>query len=111
MDDTQAQTTADEIIGLYKRKGNNNYIGEEITQIEHACQSAQFAERDGQDDEVVLAAFLHDLGHLLDEEANAEDMNGYGVKDHEALGAEFLKARGFPDKLALLIKSHVEAKR
>ena len=111
MESTQVQQTADEIIGLYHRKGNSNYIGEEITQLEHACQSAQFAERDGQDDEVILAAFLHDLGHLLDEEENAEDMNGYGVKDHEAIGAEYLKARGFSDKLTLLIKSHVEAKR
>lgn len=111
MENSDAERIADEIIALFKLKGGANYSGEEVTQLEHACQAAQLAEQDGNDDEVILASFLHDLGHLLDEEEGMDDMDGYGVKDHEAVGADFLKARGFSDKLTTLIKSHVEAKR
>jgi phosphonate degradation associated HDIG domain protein len=109
MKSLDAEKIADEIIALFETKGGANYSGEKITQLEHACQAAQLAEKDGNDDEVILAAFLHDLGHLLDE--GEEEMDGYGVKDHEAIGAEYLKARGFSAKITTLVNAHVEAKR
>jgi phosphonate degradation associated HDIG domain protein len=105
----QAEKTADEIIEIFEQRGGADYAGEEVTQLEHACQAAQLAEKQGFDDEVILAAFLHDLGHLLDEDV--EYMEGYGVKDHEAVGADYLRKRGFPEKIATLINSHVAAKR
>lgn len=111
MEKAEAEKTASEIISLFERKGNSNYSGEKITQLEHACQAAQLAEKDGNDDEVILAAFLHDVGHLLDDAPEAVDMNGFGVKDHEAIGADYLLQRGFSQKVAGLVKSHVEAKR
>lgn len=111
MNSERAEKTAAEIISLFKQKGGANYSGEKITQLEHACQAAQLAEKDGNDDEVILAALLHDVGHLLDDEPEAEDMDGYGVKDHEAIGAEYLLKNGFSEKIATLVKSHVEAKR
>lgn len=107
----QAQKIANEIISLFEKKGSANYSGEAVTQLEHACQTAQLAEKDGNDDEVVLAAFLHDLGHLLNDKPDMEEMDGYGVKDHEAIGAEYLKQRGFSQKLITLVNAHVEAKR
>ena len=106
----EAQKTADEIITIFKNKGGDNYAGEEITQLEHACQAADLAAKQGFDDEVILAAFLHDLGHLLDDNTE-DDMDGFGVKDHEGVGAEFLKQRGFSDRVTTLVKAHVEAKR
>ena len=109
MNNEQAEKIADEIISLFETKGGANYSGEAVTQLEHACQTAQLAEEDGNDDDVIIAAFLHDLGHLLDDEQ--EEMDGYGVKDHEAIGAEYLKSRGFSDKIITLVKAHVEAKR
>src|ERR1043165_6110912 len=111
MEKTKAQGIAGEIIDLYRKKGGNNYAGEEITQLEHACQTAQLAAEDHQKPEVILAAFLHDLGHLLEEESGAEEMDGFGIKDHKNLNTNYLKAKGFPDLLTTLIKSHVEAKR
>ncbi len=102
---------AEQIIDLYKKKGGANYSGENITQLEHASQAAQLAEKNGQEEEIILAAFLHDIGHLLDDEPAAENMDGYGVKDHEALGADYLLRLGFSEKIATLVKSHVEAKR
>ena len=102
--------TAEEIIDIFRKKGGEDYAGEEITQLEHACQAAQLAEQNGYDDEVILAAFLHDLGHLLSDD-DEDDMDGFGVKDHEGVGAEYLKQHGFSDKVTTLVKSHVAAKR
>jgi phosphonate degradation associated HDIG domain protein len=107
----QAQTIADQIITLFNNKGAANYAGEEITQLEHACQAGQLATDDGQPDEIVLAAFLHDIGHLLDDSPDAEDMNGYGVMDHEKVGADHLLQLGFSNTIATLIAAHVSAKR
>ena len=101
---------ADEIIEIFRVKGGEDYAGEEITQLEHACQAAQLAEQQGFDDEVILAALLHDLGHLLSEDEE-DDMDGFGVKDHEAVGANFLKEKGFSEKVTTLVNSHVAAKR
>ena len=106
----EAFKIAEEIIEIFRLKGGQDYAGEEITQLEHACQAAQLAEQHGYDDEVILAAFLHDLGHLLSDDEE-DDMDGFGVKDHEAVGADFLKEHGFSDKVTTLVKSHVEAKR
>ena len=110
MQKDEASNTAEEIISIFSTKGGDNYAGEEITQLEHACQAAQLAEKQGYDDEVILAAFLHDLGHLLADD-DVDDMDGFGVKDHEGVGAEFLKQRGFSEKVTTLVKSHVAAKR
>ena len=59
-----AAQIADEIIALYERHGADDYIGEPVSQLEHTGQSAQLAEREGYDEQVILAAFLHDIGHL-----------------------------------------------
>lgn len=108
---TEAEKIAAGIVALFKEKGKANYSGEKITQLEHASQAAQLAEKDGNDSEVILAAFMHDIGHLLDDAPGAEDMDGFGVVDHEAVGASYLSERGFSPKIAELVKSHVEAKR
>ena len=57
--------------------------------------------------EVVLAAFLHDIGHLCAEE-NVPQMEGYGIMHHEQIGADFLRAEGVPERVARLAESHVQ---
>ena len=110
------EKTAQEIIGLYEKFGHEDYIGEPVSQIEHMCQCAQLAEDAGYDNDVVLAAFLHDVGHLYehvlpnDVSATAH-MDKYGMVDHEKLGAAFVLEKGFSLKVAKLIESHVNAKR
>ncbi|MNE62077.1 HD domain protein [compost metagenome] len=71
-------------------------------------QAAQLAMAEGFDDEVVLAAFFHDIGHLCGGEAS---MGGYGVVSHERIGAEYLRRCGFGERMAQLVEYHVEAKR
>ena len=98
-----------EVFGLYERHGTADYIGESVSQIEHMSQAAQLAMAEGFDDEVVLAAFFHDIGHLCDE--GGASMGGYGVVSHERLGADYLRRAGFSERLARLVEYHVEAKR
>lgn len=111
MEQQLAQKRANEIFELYERFGNNDYIGEPVSQLEHMCQAAQLAEQEGYDNEVILAAFLHDVGHLLPVHDKTESMNGYGTVDHEKIGAYHLSKLGFSERLCSLIASHVNAKR
>lgn len=99
----------DQVFGLYEQHGTADYIGEPVSQIEHMSQAAQLAMAEGFDDEVVLAAFFHDIGHLCGQ--GAADMGGYGVVSHERLGAYYLRRAGFSERLAKLVEYHVQAKR
>ncbi|EJM15286.1 phosphonate degradation operons associated HDIG domain protein [Pseudomonas sp. GM18] len=98
-----------EVFALYERFGDNDYIGEPVSQIEHMSQAAELAMAEGFDDEVVLAAFFHDIGHLCAE--GAESMGGFGVVSHERLGAEYLRRAGFSERMVRLVEYHVQAKR
>ena len=111
MDKSAAIKIADEILLLYKLYGNQDYIGEPVSQIEHMCQCAQLAENENYDDEVILAAFFHDIGHLCEHIMKVDHMEDYGIADHEKIGADFLKSKGFSKKITSLIASHVAAKR
>ena len=108
---TKFKQVADEVLTLYQRFGGEDYIGEPVSQIEHMCQCAQMAGEAGFDDEVILAAFFHDIGHLLEHVMPTAQMDGFGVADHEKLGAEYLRQKGFSEKIAKLVASHVPAKR
>ncbi|CAN7190667.1 HD domain-containing protein [Pseudomonas sp. LjRoot277] len=98
-----------EVFALYERFGDSDYIGEPVSQIEHMSQSAELAMAEGFDDEVVLAAFFHDIGHICAE--SAENMGGFGVVSHELLGADYLRRAGFSERMARLVEYHVQAKR
>ncbi len=105
------EQTADLIIGLYEQYGGEDYIGEPVSQIEHMCQCASLAEDEGYSEEIVLAAFFHDIGHLCEHIMPVKQMDGYGVVDHEKLGADFLLGHGFSENIASLVRNHVQAKR
>ena len=108
---TTPEDIVDEVFALYEKHGDEDYIGEPVSQLEHMSQAAALAEDEGYDDEVVLAAFFHDIGHLCAEDAEVESMGGFGNVDHEKLGADYLRERGFSERLATLVESHVIAKR
>ncbi len=101
----------DEVLKLYERFGEQDYIGEPVSQIEHMCQCAQLAEEGGYDNEVILAAFFHDIGHLLEHVMPSGQMDGYGVVNHELMGADYLRQKGFSEKITKLVAAHVPAKR
>lgn len=111
MERTRAEQTADEIMGLYRQHGGNEYAGERVTQLEHMAQAAVLAESQGFEEEVVLAAFLHDIGHICVSAMGDNEMEGFGIRDHEEVGATFLRDKGFSSRLIRLVESHVDAKR
>ncbi|MCJ8209592.1 HDIG domain-containing protein [Mucilaginibacter sp. RS28] len=111
LDRPELKQIVDEVFDLYEKHGDEDYIGEPVSQIEHMSQAAALAEAEGYDDEVILAAFFHDIGHLCADAGEAGSMNGMGNVDHEKLGEEYLLQKGFSPRIASLVKSHVEAKR
>jgi 2-amino-1-hydroxyethylphosphonate dioxygenase (glycine-forming) len=101
----------DEIFSLFEKYGHEQYFGEPVTQLQHACQAAQFAYTEGYDDVIIIAAFLHDIGHLCVEADEHNTMSDLGIKDHELEGANYLREHGFSEKICQLIGAHVAAKR
>ena len=108
MEENTAMVIVEEVFLLYSEKGEEEYHGEPISQLQHMLQAATLAQNGNFDDEIILAAFFHDIGHLL---GSNETMGSYGIKDHERLGAQYLADRGFSEKIVQLVASHVEAKR
>jgi phosphonate degradation associated HDIG domain protein len=103
-----ALTIAD-IETLFLRGGHACYSGEPVSQLEHALQSAQLAEQAGADAELVTAALLHDLGHLLNDQGDTPTLRG--VDDlHQYFALPFLRGV-FSDRVLDAIAFHVDAKR
>ena len=101
--------TLDDIEGLLRRRGGEQYSGEPVTQLEHALQTAALAEAEHADDQLVTAALLHDLGHLVHEMGETPTLRG--VDDiHQYIVLPFLR-RLFPERVLDAVRLHVDAKR
>ena len=105
------EKTTDEIIAFYTEHGHDIYFGEHVTQLQHALQAYEKAIHEGFEIDVQLAAFLHDIGHICVEITDDNAMEHLGVMNHEAIGAAFLHARGFSERVCRLVAGHVAAKR
>jgi phosphonate degradation associated HDIG domain protein len=102
-------TIVDSIIQLFHEKGGSLYGGEEVTQLQHALQTAQLARKSGASSFLITAALLHDIGHLLHD--LSEDAPDKGLDDyHENLAVNYLR-NYFSDSVIEPIRLHVEAKR
>ena len=78
----------------------------------HSAQAAALAREAGERPEVVAAALLHDVGHMLGFEAGLPaQMDGCGFEAHDTAGADFLLDLGFHRDVAFLTSQHVAAKR
>lgn len=97
------------IEALFSDHGADWYMGEPVTMAEHMLQSAFFAMQAGADDELIIAALLHDIGHYTSE--YAEDCLQKGIdNEHEDSAADFL-AGHFPQRVLDAIRLHVASKR
>ena len=75
-------------------------------------QGAMLAEKEQQPPEIVIAMFLHDIGHLLEYDSKKKNkMGDYGIVEHERLGKEFLEEIGIPYPIPDLVCNHVISKR
>eukprot|EP00004_Rigifila_ramosa_P002658 TRINITY_DN1274_c0_g1_i1.p2 TRINITY_DN1274_c0_g1~~TRINITY_DN1274_c0_g1_i1.p2 ORF type:complete len:236 (+),score=66.52 TRINITY_DN1274_c0_g1_i1:30-710(+) len=100
-----------ELERLFKTYGEGIYIGEAISQREHAIQAALAAESEGFPDTAVIAAFLHDIGHMIGMDKQLPSMAEFGTKNHQGIGADWLKKYQFPSEICELVQNHVGAKR
>jgi len=110
-----AMERAEALLKVLNAASSMDYIGEPISQLEHALQCGKFAADSGADNEVILGALLHDIGHLLvgfesNDGPSQQRMGNLGVVNHELVGARFLLRLGFSNKLAQLVCGHVQAK-
>ncbi len=99
----------DVVCELFATKGNAAYVGEPVSQLEHALQAAYHAEQEQASDELVVAALLHDIGHLIHK--LPEDAADHGIDTrHEQMGYAWLKQYCGP-QVTEPIRLHVPAKR
>jgi [1-hydroxy-2-(trimethylamino)ethyl]phosphonate dioxygenase len=94
---------------LYERAGSAAYFGEPVSMLEHSLQTAHFATRARGSDAVIVAALLHDVGHLI-EEVPEEIADWVSDAHHEVGGSRWLALR-FGPEVYEPVRLHVPAKR
>lgn len=99
----------DQVFQLFRQQGNSMYGGEAVTQTEHALQCAWLAEQEQAASSLVVAALLHDVGHLLHN--LGDDCADEGIDDvHQTRGADWL-SDWFGRDVVQPVRLHVPAKR
>lgn len=100
---------ADEILAIFQQHGSGAYFGESVSMTEHALQAAYFAQIAGAPSSLVMAALLHDIGHLVEDVPS--DIADWTVDaHHEQIGSHWLAQR-FPPNVSEPVRLHVPAKR
>jgi phosphonate degradation associated HDIG domain protein len=101
--------TIDELFSIYSSRGSSLYFGEPVTVAEHALQSAHFAEAAGASQALIIAALLHDIGHLI--EPVPEDMADWEADAHHEISGSRCLAACFGPEVYEPVRLHVLAKR
>ena len=102
-------TLTKELSSIYAARGAEAYFGEAVTMMEHGLQAAYFATEHGASDALVVAALLHDVGHLI--EPAPDDIADWKTDaQHERTGADWLSKR-FGPEVSEPVRLHVPAKR
>jgi len=98
-----------DILALYESRGKQAYFGERVSMAEHSLQAAHFARAEAAPEALVVAALLHDIGHLLEDVPDAIEEWTLDAR-HEEVGARWL-ARRFDAAVCEPVRLHVPAKR
>jgi phosphonate degradation associated HDIG domain protein len=94
---------------IFERCGDEEYLGEPVTMAQHMLQGATIAEQNGLDEEIIVGALLHDIGHFTSE-FGTFSMDDTEDRFHEEAGAEVLSSF-FPSVIVDCVRHHVAAKR
>ena len=98
-----------EIFAIYGSRGGGAYFGEHVTMVEHGLQAAHFAQAEAAPEPLVVAALLHDVGHLIESVPDSIE-EWHADARHEVTGASWLSQR-FPAEVSEPVRLHVPAKR
>jgi len=98
-----------EVKELFELAKAEEYLGEDITLVEHMIQCAQRARADEAPHWLVVAALLHDIGHLLVPNAASAQDSGIDMH-HDDVGAEWI-SKYFPNNIVQVVRLHVDAKK
>ena len=98
-----------DILAIYESRGGSAYYGERVSMTEHGLQAAHFAQGEGALERLVLAALLHDIGHLLEIQPDAIEEWTLDAR-HEESGAHWL-SKHFDAAVYEPVRLHVPAKR
>ncbi len=104
-----AEQKVDALFNYMEERGQSFY-DEVVTQLEHALQCAALARQNDASPTLITSALLHDLGHFILDEHNADTAFLAMDLNHEEIGAEYL-APFFPEIVTTPIRLHVPAKR
>jgi gamma-butyrobetaine dioxygenase len=102
-------SVADEIFEIFARRGSTAYFGEKVSTTDHCLQTAYFAQLQKAPPQLVIAALLHDIGHLVMEVPD-EIEDWLEDARHEEIGGAWL-ARRFGPAISEPVRLHVPAKR
>jgi gamma-butyrobetaine dioxygenase len=89
---------------------------EVVSQLDHALQCADLAEAAGADEDLVLAALLHDIGRVAADPALIADRSrspgpaAAGARGHHDVGADLI-APWVSERVAWCVRMHADAKR
>ncbi len=103
-------TDLDELLALYTSPAARRMYDEDVTELEHALQAAALARSDDAPDHLVIAALLHDVGHLVSDDNATLDEELTDDFRHERVGAQYL-TRWFGPEVTAPVALHVAAKR
>ncbi len=99
----------DEILSLFQKRGSDAYFGESVSMTEHGLQAAYFAKIAAAPAALIVAALLHDVGHLI-EDVPGDISDWTCDAQHEQSGGRWL-ARRFRAEVSEPVRLHVPAKR
>lgn len=103
------QQKVDALFNYMERRGQSFY-DEVVTQLEHALQCAALAQQNDASHTLITGALLHDIGHFILDEHNADKAFLATDLNHEEIGAQYMEPF-FPDAVTTPIRLHVPAKR
>ena len=98
------------ITEIFNQRGSDQYGTEAVTQLQHALQSGQLAQESGAPESLVVAALLHDIGHIFQDDALPLSCEENLDDKHEFVANAWLKEH-FGKVVADPIRLHVVAKR
>ena len=94
----------------YMEERGQSFYDEVVTQLEHALQCAALAKQNSASHTLITGALLHDIGHFILDEHNADKTFLATDLNHEEIGARYMEPF-FSEAVTTPIRLHVPAKR